>query len=236
MARHGALGFIFLLAGCFAPNLGQGQIHCADDGSCPPNYQCAGDRRCYSLGSLPALDLSASDLAAPSDLASSPRDLPLVVTDMASSSPPDLARADLSSQCQPSIKCAFQQCGTLPNDGCGNVLHCGDCAVANTCSAQTANSCACTPAKSCNDVSGIHCGQYPDGCGGVMNCPACGVSQICGDANDAYTCGNQRICAPLTCQPGQCGDIPDGCAGVLHCGACPTGQICGAVGQANRCG
>jgi hypothetical protein len=176
------------------------------------------------------LDLSATtDLAVPSDLSSSPSDLPLVAIDLAHA-------GDLSTVCQPSIKCGFQQCGTLPDDGCGNVLHCGDCAVPNTCSAQTANSCTCTPAKSCNDVAGIHCGQYPDGCGAVLSCPACGATQICGDANDAYTCGNQRICVPLVCQPGQCGDLPDGCAGVLHCGACPTGQNCGAVGQANRCG
>jgi hypothetical protein len=236
LARQALLATLFLVVGCFAPNFGQGLVRCGDDGSCPPGYGCGGDRLCYSAARLAdgGADLAVADLAVASGA-----DLTTAAgADLLGQPTPDLATIastpDLS--CKPTVKCGFQQCGTLPDDGCGNVLHCGDCAIANTCSAQTANSCTCTPAKSCSEFNGIHCGQYPDGCGGVLNCPACGVSQLCGYATDPYTCGNQSICTPVKCQPGQCGDIADGCSTVLHCGGCPTGQICGAVGQHNRCG
>src|SRR5262249_29730119 len=46
-----AAGALVAPVGCaFPPDLGEGRIHCASDGSCPPDYHCAVDKRCYKSG------------------------------------------------------------------------------------------------------------------------------------------------------------------------------------------
>lgn len=54
-------GAALLLAGCFAPELGDGQVVCGAGGECPPGYGCGADRRCWR----PPADGGASDAARP---------------------------------------------------------------------------------------------------------------------------------------------------------------------------
>lgn len=44
--RQVSLAFV-LLAGCFTPDLGEGQVACGVGGQCPPGYACRTDGRCY---------------------------------------------------------------------------------------------------------------------------------------------------------------------------------------------
>jgi hypothetical protein len=48
-----------LVAGCFTPDLGDGQVLCGAGGACPPSYVCRADGRCYH----DAGDGGATDLA-----------------------------------------------------------------------------------------------------------------------------------------------------------------------------
>src|SRR3954468_379252 len=47
--RHLSLAFV-LVAGCFTPDLGEGQVACGAGGQCPPGYLCRTDGRCYHDG------------------------------------------------------------------------------------------------------------------------------------------------------------------------------------------
>jgi len=38
---------LVVLAGCFTPDLGEGQVVCGTGGECPPGYACRVDGRCY---------------------------------------------------------------------------------------------------------------------------------------------------------------------------------------------
>jgi hypothetical protein len=220
-----SLSAIFI--GCFSPDIGEGTIGCAPDGTCPPGFHCV-NSSCFSITRASG-DLSAIDRAGAYDLSPARNDQGGHDQGM-----PDLAGADLAG-CRPNTSCnGF--CGSMA-DGCGHSLSCGDCTAPNTCSAQAANSCACTP-TTC-DAAHIHCGRYPDGCGGtILTCASCGNNKICGTASQSYTCANknQTPCKALTCQPGQCGIIPDGCNDVVDCHGCPAGQVCGGGGTPNVCG
>jgi hypothetical protein len=210
-----AVAATLVLGGCFSPDLGQGSVRCGNGGACPPGYQCS-HGACFANGT---------------DLAIAP------AGDMSQPDPPDLAMApppiDMKS-CVPTVKCSGF-CGTIADDGCGQPLRC-DCSVPNSCSLGGANSCACTPVKNCNQLPGVHCGRYPDGCGGYVVCPPCGGQQICGAAPQPYTCGNQAMCTPRACLPGQCGLIADDCTDFVICPDCPAPQVCGGAGRPNWCG
>ncbi len=43
-----------VLAGCFAPDLANGQIPCGPAGECPASMSCAVDKKCWSAGTGPA--------------------------------------------------------------------------------------------------------------------------------------------------------------------------------------
>jgi hypothetical protein len=201
---------VFVLAGCFSPDLGQGVIRCGEEQSCPPGFQCVRGF-CWSNGA----DLSVEgviDMSRAVDLAGAAGDL---------------------NMCVPTMKCnGF--CGTIADDGCGHSLRC-DCSVPNTCSSKTKNSCECTPIKSCSELPDIHCGRYPDGCGGFVTCPNCPGQQICGAAPNPYTCGNQTLCQGRLCLPGQCGIIANDCNDIVICPDCPFPKVCGGGGRANWC-
>ncbi|HEY5944758.1 MAG TPA: hypothetical protein VIV40_04675 [Kofleriaceae bacterium] len=50
------------LAGCYAPNYGNGELACATDGTCPEGLTCNPiDHRCYKDGSGPTADASSAD-------------------------------------------------------------------------------------------------------------------------------------------------------------------------------
>ena len=241
-----ALSMTFgMVAGCvFRPLIGDGQVHCGSDSSCPPGFSCGSDGLCYTSTSSPTTD--AGGTCTPlhcyvgwcgpiDDGCGKTIDCGSCAIAPDAGTPP----SDDMAGCTPKHACASGICGTI-DDGCGKKLECGDCTVANTCSAMTANSCSCTP-KTCASVKAT-CGAYPDGCGKTLDCfPAAGSclmqkDGLCGGGGP-YTCGKISVCHPLkTCPTGACGDIPDGCSGVLSCGSCATGQICGGGGTPNVCG
>jgi hypothetical protein len=68
------------LAGCTAPDYGNGDLECAANGACPSSFYCAADEHCWRDGSGPPdLDLGTSgtdDLAASFDLAASDLAIP----------------------------------------------------------------------------------------------------------------------------------------------------------------
>ena len=67
------VGVLALVAGCTAPDYGNGHLQCAPSGACPAGFYCAGDQRCWRDGSGPgAADLASS---AADDLGPGPTDL-----------------------------------------------------------------------------------------------------------------------------------------------------------------
>jgi hypothetical protein len=54
-----------ILAGCFAPDLGDGQVACGTAGECPPSYVCGNERRCWRT----PLDGGAGDARGPASTA-----------------------------------------------------------------------------------------------------------------------------------------------------------------------
>jgi hypothetical protein len=236
---------IFACGCLFSPTIGNGQVHCGADGSCPPGFSCGSDSLCYS-GSGSTTPVVDGGVCSPLHCYvgwCGPIDDGCGHTiDCGSCSVVNDGSVDVSHDlagCTPTRACTAGVCGTL-DDGCGKALACGDCAKADTCSATTAHSCSCTP-RTCAGVKAT-CGQYPDGCGGTLNCqPAAGSclqqkNGLCGGGGP-YTCGKTVACHPLkACPAGACGDIPDGCLSILHCGNCATGQVCGGAGTANVCG
>jgi hypothetical protein len=232
------------VAGCvFRPLIGDGQVHCGTNDSCPPGFSCAGDGLCYSGStSSPNVDAGCTQLHCYVGWCGPIDDGCGHTIDCGSCSiaPDSGAPASLDmAGCTPTRACTGGVCGTI-DDGCGKALACGDCTVANTCSATTPNSCACVP-KTCASVKAT-CGAYPDGCGHTLDCfPAAGSclqqkDGVCGGGGP-YTCGKTSVCHPLKkCPTGACGVIPDGCLDVLDCGNCVTGQVCGGAGTPNVCG
>jgi hypothetical protein len=234
------------IAGCvFRPLIGDGQVHCGANGSCPPSFTCASDGLCYSgTTSTTNIDAGCTPLhcyvgwCGPiDDGCGSTIDCGSCAVSMPDSGTPP---SDDMAGCKPTHACGGGACGTI-DDGCGKKLACGDCTVANTCSATTPNSCACVP-KTCAAVKAT-CGEYPDGCGHTLDCFPAGAGSclqqgngICGDGGP-YTCGKISVCHPLkACPTGACGTIPDGCLDVLNCGNCAAGQVCGGGGTPNVCG
>jgi len=102
-----------------------------------------------------------------------------------------------------------KECGAT-NDGCGNLLRCGNCPSGLTCGVPTANLCGCVP--QCN---GRTCGPDPV-CG--KSCGTCGVNETC---TSGKCVNNTGKCIPK-CKYRQCGD--NGCGG--SCGSCKSGDIC----------
>jgi hypothetical protein len=130
------------------------------------------------------------------------------------------------------------QCGPA-SDGCGNLLHCGDCPPGQTCGGGGIPGVCGAP--SCKPLTcsmlGIECGPAGDGCGNLLHCGECPPGQTCGGGGVPGVCGSQP-CIPRTCAQLkiECGPAGDGCGNLLHCGECPPGQICGGGGVSGVCG
>jgi hypothetical protein len=130
-------------------------------------------------------------------------------------------------------------CGPL-NNGCGQVIPCGDCPAGQTCGGNgTPSVCGapmCTP-KTCDDL-GLKCGPAGDGCNGALDCGACPAGETCGGNGTPGVCGAMQMCQPKTCaeQGISCGPAGDGCGGPLECGSCPASQPCGGGGTPGVCG
>jgi hypothetical protein len=142
--------------------------------------------------------------------------------------------------------CADQgaDCGDTV-DGCGNVLHCGDCGKGEACSIETANKCTklsdlCKPISERTACKGKACGIEGDGCGGQFDCGSCKTGEACGGDKpfqcsavpDNYDDQNCPAKIPSCKSAGaRCGVIGNGCGGTIDCtkelGACPAGSICG---------
>jgi hypothetical protein len=61
-----------LLAGCYSPNIGNGQLKCSSDGKCPDGFHCATNKTCWKNGSdpnpSPMPDMAGGDMKPLPDL------------------------------------------------------------------------------------------------------------------------------------------------------------------------
>jgi hypothetical protein len=130
------------------------------------------------------------------------------------------------------------QCGPA-DDGCGAVLHCGNCPAGRECSAGGVCGVCLEVCLSCAQ-QGIGCGFAGDGLGGIVDCGSCPPPQTCGGGGVPNQCGigdAGSACVPLTCAElaYDCGQAVDGCGGALSCGTCTAPDVCGGGGS-HRCG
>ncbi|HEY6882101.1 MAG TPA: hypothetical protein VI299_28925, partial [Polyangiales bacterium] len=170
----------------------------------------------------------------------------------------DAACVDIGSSCTPlTCQSKHHQCGD-DGDGCGGILHCGDCATGEQCNfSVNGNTCGTLPppqctAKSLTEACTNACGKVGDGCGGTLDCEsspltACPVGQSCGGGGTPGQCGGGMTCTPLNAADvcdGKCGSQSDGCGGTYTCNASNGGQVCnsaigescGGGGTPNVCG
>jgi len=136
-------------------------------------------------------------------------------------------------------------------DGCGGLLHCGNCFGSQVCGGAGFDVCGgtgpllpdgstlCVP-RTCMD-QGIHCGPAGDGCGGTIQCGSCTAPQECGAGVGAwFNCNDPDtgVCMPLDCaeQNRNCGPAGDGCGHLLDCGTCDPPYVCGGGGFGYQCG
>ncbi len=121
------------------------------------------------------------------------------------------------------------ECGAT-NDGCGGLLDCGKCSLANTTCIADTHTCTCQP-RNCA-MQGAECGEVPSGCGETFKCAACPADRPNCGGNGPNRCGT-AACVPSTCAGlGACGTISDGCGKVLECGGCTLPAVCGGGGVA----
>lgn len=132
-------------------------------------------------------------------------------------------------------------CGMI-DDGCNQLIPCGECEIGKTCGAVIPNVCgsSCQP-LTCQQI-GASCGMQGDGCGDLIDCGACSSPASCGGTGIHNTCGipggDGGACSPMTCAAlgADCGAISDGCGGIIDCGNCTSaGEVCGAS-MPNVCG
>jgi hypothetical protein len=95
---------------------------------------------------------------------------------------------------------AGASCGVI-GDGCGEILHCGDCPAGETCGGATVpNQCGSPPDAGCVPVTcrllNVNCGVVSDRCGGIIQCGTCMFPETCGGGGVPFVCG---MAPPLTC-------------------------------------
>jgi hypothetical protein len=193
-----AWALTLLLAGCFTPDLGEGQVLCGANSACPTGYRCALDGRCYSNGHGPGgVDDGGGDLAGCVHATCGPQSCGTIGDNCggtvdcgdncaATSTTCGGGGTPHECGCPTLLVCGNRNCGTIPN-GCGGVETCG--------------------------------GQCPSGqtCGGGN-----------GGNKMPNVCAAGQACTPKVCmQDKDCGLISDGCSAVLNCGACPSNKTCG---------
>jgi hypothetical protein len=144
--------------------------------------------------------------------------------------PPPDAAADVTTadvhvaSCTPRT-CASAGFGCGANgDGCGNVIECGSCPVAQVCGAQSYSECAAgTPnchAKTCADL-GLTCGPASDGCGNLLQCGICQYPDQCGGGGTYGKCGNPLPCTNLCLQQVACEAGTTSVTGTVVAGTLP---------------
>jgi len=101
-----------LVAGCFTPDLGEGQVLCGVDDACPPSYVCRADGRCYH-------DAGDGGASGATDLAGS-------VADLGNGGAARCARA-----CPPTSSCAAGVC--TPPSGATMCQRAQDCHNGQVC-------------------------------------------------------------------------------------------------------
>jgi hypothetical protein len=230
---------VALGGGCmFSPRLGEGQVACASDGTCPPSYFCHdADRRCYTTPQTPGQDggvvcvPAKCPTGACGQLGDGCGNVLDCGNDCPSSAPvcggggPNVCGVNA---CKPIAACGIgQNCSTIP-DGCASTVPCGTCGTGQACAGDgTPNRC-CTPKTTC--PAGLDCGTYPDGCGGAISCGTCTGQKVCGGGGIPNHCGAKGTsCTTKTCADlkKSCGTISNGCDGVIpSCGICATGHTC----------
>lgn len=73
MTRLGLLALFF--AGCYSPDLPDGELRCSADRTCPGGFHCAGDDTCWHDGADPDLAIPDAGRDGPLDATSdAPRD------------------------------------------------------------------------------------------------------------------------------------------------------------------
>jgi hypothetical protein len=123
------------------------------------------------------------------------------------------------------VACAGQNCGDAP-DGCGNLIHCGDCPSGQSCGVgqpPVANVCGAItcPKQACPSTQ--ECGYASDGCDSSILCGTCPAGKTCNNGK----CGS-TTCTPESCtdQGIECGNAGDQCGSLLTCPACPAKDTC----------
>lgn len=140
-------------------------------------------------------------------------------------------------------------CGSIPDDGCGHLLNCGDCVPPEVCTPNgpgtlcvNPNPDACVP-LTCG-AQAIYCGPAPDGCGGTLDCGSCTINGEQCLAVPLPDGGTQHSCGEPTnpkCQDAGTACGPCTCDGCCYGGSCispqnMSGAQCGTVGgQCENC-
>ncbi len=190
-----------LAAGCFTPDLGDGQVACGTGGACPPGYVCrTSDQRCWrSDGQTGDLGSGGGGGSGGGDMASSGcgSDGTRVCADASHSAVCMGGTAHVDRACPPGSTCMSGHC------------------------APPANAATCTSSKSCGggavcdeyDVGGTlrgYCTQPLPGAGGGVSsqCNASGYDPTCktgvcaSDGNNQfclYPCSGQNDCMGSNC-------------------------------------
>jgi hypothetical protein len=140
----------------------------------------------------------------------------------------DLGSCVPTTSCTPKtmqVACAGQNCGDAP-DGCGDLIHCGDCPAGESCGVgqpPVANVCGkiSCPKQACPSTQ--ECGYASDGCDSSILCGTCPAGKTCNNGK----CGSTS-CTPESCtdQGIECGHAGDQCGSLLDCPACPAKDTC----------
>ena len=125
---------LLLVAGCFTPDLGEGQVACGAGGECPPDYVCRADGRCYH-GPADGGTTAAGDLLLGSggggDLASCVVDGTRVCVDATHSAVCTSGVAVVDRDCPPTSTCGAGRC--MPPPGARSCARVADCMNGEVC-------------------------------------------------------------------------------------------------------
>jgi hypothetical protein len=208
IAARAALFFVAIAAaGCFSPQLGDGDVACGVGDSCPPAYRCNTTLgRCFRQASTAdEHDLAMNDQSVdiPTDLAGATGDLALA--DLAHPiEHVDMASRDLATPPSPD----------MTNPSCSPTQSCNDnncsCNGGGCCSFSCSNNTKC--AITCNGGSN---------CSGTVDNKATATIN-CNDSTCEYTCNNNS-----TCQV-SCGGSAGSC--LLKCNQSATCMLTGCAG------
>jgi hypothetical protein len=187
-----------LLAGCYSPTIGNGQIACSKpDRKCPKGFVCLGDDLCWKPGTGPSDDGGVSDGGEPS---------------------PDLAGITPKG---PGESCMFD--GECLSTFCADGVCCATDCKAEPCKAcnlpGSPGTCTTVVVGAAPAAGHVTCGPDPK--------TSCMRSGFCDGAGGCALYDNTTVCAPKSCNGTSNTAIADSkCDGMGHCNA-PNGITCG---------